>query len=92
MNHIKDFFLYILALIVLLAPAIILGWIGFSLLSWPGLVIGVIAGFAIFVFSVNKIQAQDDDDFVEEAGTEALPEHSNDNIKSTGGDKPQEVK
>ncbi len=56
---IKDIFLYILALVVLLAPAIILGWIGWTLLEWPGLIIGVVGGLAIFIYSMNKIQAQE---------------------------------
>jgi hypothetical protein len=60
MNQIKAAVLYILALIVLLAPAIILGWIGLSLLSWPGLLVGVLAGLALFAYSVNKIAAQED--------------------------------
>ena len=60
MNQIKAAALYILALIVLLAPAIILGWIGLSLLGWVGLIIGVIVGLVIFAFSVNKIAAQED--------------------------------
>lgn len=60
MNQIKAAALYILALIVLLAPAIILGWIGLSLLGWLGLIIGVIVGLVIFAFSVNKIAAQED--------------------------------
>ncbi|MDB5079888.1 MAG: hypothetical protein JWP00_1812 [Chloroflexi bacterium] len=60
MNQIKAAALYILALIVLLAPAIILGWIGFSLIGWFGLVIGVLAGLVIFAVSVNKIAAQED--------------------------------
>ncbi len=56
---IKAIFLYFLALVVLLAPAIILGWIGWSLLDWPGLIIGIVLGLAIFVFSMNKIAAQE---------------------------------
>lgn len=60
MNQIKAAVLYILALIVLLAPAIILGWIGLSLIGWVGLIIGVILGLALFAFSVNKIAAQED--------------------------------
>lgn len=62
MNQIKAAALYVLALIVLLAPAIILGWIGLTLLSWPGLIIGVVVGLAIFAFSVNKIAAQEADE------------------------------
>lgn len=56
---VKSVFLYVLALIVLLAPAIILGWMGWSLLDWPGLIVGIIVGLAIFVFSMNKIAAQE---------------------------------
>ncbi len=51
--------MYILALVVLLAPAILLGWIGWSLLDWWGGVVGVIAGLALFAYSINKIAAQD---------------------------------
>ncbi len=64
----KNIFLYILALVVLLAPAIILGWIGWSLLGWPGLVIGIIAGLVIFIFSMNRIASQ------EAAGQDQVPE------------------
>ncbi len=60
MEQIKGFALYILALIVLLAPAIILGWIGLTLLGWIGLILGIIAGLVIFAFSVNKIAAQEE--------------------------------
>lgn len=60
MNQIKAAALYILALIVLLAPAIILGWIGLSLIGWVGLIIGVVVGLVIFAYSVNKIAAQED--------------------------------
>jgi hypothetical protein len=60
MNQIKAAVLYILALIVLLAPAIILVWIGLSILSWPGLLVGVLAGLALFAYSVNKIAAQEE--------------------------------
>ncbi len=69
MNQIKAAVLYILALIVLLAPAIILGWIGLSLIGWVGLIIGVILGLALFAFSVNKIAAQED----AEAEIETVP-------------------
>lgn len=67
MSKVKEVFLYILALIVLLAPAIILGWIGLSLtdglgLGWLGLLVGVIVGLVIFVASVNKIGALAEDD------------------------------
>ena len=64
----KDVFMYVLALIVLFAPAIILGWIGLTLLSWPGLIGGVVFGLAIFWFSVSKVAASDaadDDAFAE---------------------------
>ena len=60
MEQIKGIALYILALIVLLAPAIILGWIGLTLLGWLGLILGVIVGLAIFAYSVNKIAAQEE--------------------------------
>lgn len=83
MSRVKDIFLYILALIVLLAPAIILGWIGLTLLEgvglgWLGLIGGVIGGLVIFMVSVNKIAAQEqaaDED--EEGGVEneAAPEN-----------------
>jgi hypothetical protein len=69
MNQIKAAVLYILALIVLLAPAIILGWIGLSLLSWPGLLVGVLAGLALFAYSVNKIAAQEDAENEDETET-----------------------
>lgn len=59
MERIKGFALYILALIVLLAPAIILGWIGLTLLGWLGLILGIIVGLVIFAFSVNKIAVQE---------------------------------
>jgi hypothetical protein len=72
MSRVKEIFLYILALIVLLAPAIILGWVGLSLLGWVGLVIGVLAGLAIFAFSVNKIASQED--FEEEPPAEGAEE------------------
>lgn len=60
MEHIKGIALYILALIVLLAPAIILGWIGLTLLGWLGLILGVLVGLVIFAYSVNKIAAQEE--------------------------------
>jgi hypothetical protein len=60
--------MYVLALVVLLAPAILIGWIGFSLLNWWGGIIGVIVGLIIFGFSINKIAAQTDG---EEAETHA---------------------
>lgn len=60
MEQIKGIALYILALIVLLAPAIILGWIGLTLLGWLGLILGVIIGLVIFAYSVNKIAAQEE--------------------------------
>ena len=62
MEQIKGIALYNLALIVLLAPAIILGWIGLSLLGWLGLILGVIVGLVIFAFSVNKIAGQEEAD------------------------------
>jgi hypothetical protein len=60
MEQIKGIALYIMALIVLLAPAIILGWIGLTLLGWLGLILGVILGLVIFAYSVNKIAAQEE--------------------------------
>ncbi len=71
---IKDIFMYILALVVLLAPAIILGWIGWSLLEWPGLLIGVILGLVIFAFSLNKIGTQDTADQQEESQDNEAPQ------------------
>ncbi|MBN9389644.1 MAG: hypothetical protein J0I20_16580 [Chloroflexi bacterium] len=62
MEQIKGIALYILALVVLLAPAIILGWIGLTLLGWLGLILGVIVGLVIFAYSVNKIAAQEEAD------------------------------
>lgn len=59
MNKLKDVFMYVLALIVLLAPAIILGWIGGSLVGWWGGIIGVVVGLIIFGFSISKIAAQE---------------------------------
>ncbi len=75
MTQFKAVILYILALIVLLAPAIILGWIGLTLLSWPGLIIGILGGLMIFSFSVNKIAAQEEveEDLADLAGVDALP-------------------
>ena len=61
MNKLKEIFMYLLALIVLLAPAIILGWVGGSLLGWWGGIVGVIVGLIIFGFSLNKIAAQEAD-------------------------------
>jgi FtsH-binding integral membrane protein len=55
----KAIFMYILALVVLLAPAILLGWIGWSLLDWWGGILGVILGLALFAYSINKIIAQE---------------------------------
>jgi succinate-acetate transporter protein len=54
-DKIKAVFLYILALVVLLAPAILLGWIGWSLLDWWGGVLGIIGGLLIFYSSITKI-------------------------------------
>ena len=59
MSRIKEIFLYLLALVVLLAPVIILGWIGLTLLGWLGLILGIGIGLAIFVYSVNKVISQD---------------------------------
>jgi len=72
----KNAFLYILALIVLLAPAIILGWIGWTLLDWWGMLIGIVLGLAIFIFSMNKIAAQEaagEAEGVVNRETEAVP-------------------
>jgi hypothetical protein len=69
MSQIKAVFMYVLALVVLLAPAILIGWMGFTLLNWWGGIIGIIAGLVIFGFSINKIAAQGDS---EEA---VSPEH-----------------
>lgn len=68
MNQIKAIFMYILALVVLLAPAILLGWIGFTLLNWWGGIIGIIGGLLIFAYSLNRIAAQPDEE-------EATPEN-----------------
>ena len=73
MEQIKGFALYILALIVLLAPAIILGWIGLTLLGWLGLILGIIAGLVIFALSLNKMAAQDE---AEAEGEPASPENT----------------
>lgn len=48
-----------LALIVLLAPAILLGWVGWSLLDWWAGIIGIILGLIIFAYSMNKVAAQE---------------------------------
>ncbi len=70
MTRIKDLFMYLLALIVLLAPVIILGWIGLSLLGWPGMVLGIIIGLVIFVYSVNKVAGQEEAEAAELAPVE----------------------
>lgn len=72
MSQIKAIFLYVLALIVLLAPVIILGWVGLSLLSWPGLIIGIIAGGLIFMASMNKVIQQGDEEDEEDEAAEAV--------------------
>jgi len=59
--------MYILALTVLLAPAILLGWIGWSLVDWWGGILGVIGGLVIFGFSINKI-AQQEEELEEQEG------------------------
>jgi FtsH-binding integral membrane protein len=66
----KAIFMYILALVVLLAPAILLGWIGWSLLDWWGGILGAILGLVIFAFSINKIIAQDLTEDEEESNSE----------------------
>ena len=58
MDKVKALFLYILALVVLLAPAILLGWVGWSFFDWWGGIVGVISGMIIFFFSMNKVIAQ----------------------------------
>ncbi len=69
MSRVRDIALYILALVVLLSPAILLGWVGLTLLGWVGLILGVIVGLIIFAFSVNKMIAQDaEEDQTLEAG------------------------
>lgn len=70
MNQIKAVFLYVLALTVLLAPVIILGWIGLSLLSWPGLIIGIFLGGLIFYSSMKKVIEQGADADEEELAEE----------------------
>ncbi len=70
MSRVKSAFLYILALIVLLAPAIILGWIGLTLLGWWGLILGILVGLAIFVASVNKIASQEEAESESESESE----------------------
>ncbi len=61
MDKLKSVFMYILALVVLLAPAILLGWIGWSLLDWWGGILGVVGGLVIFGFSMNKIAQQEEE-------------------------------
>ena len=72
MSRIKEIFLYLLALIVLLAPVIILGWIGLTLLGWLGLILGAGIGLTVFVYSVNKVVGQEAED-ADEAVAEAPP-------------------
>lgn len=67
MDKVKSLFMYILALTVLLAPAILLGWIGWSLVDWWGGILGVIGGLVIFGFSINKI-AQQEEELEEQEG------------------------
>jgi hypothetical protein len=69
-DKVKSLFMYILALIVLLAPAILLGWIGWSLLDWWGGILGVVGGLVIFGFSINKI-AQQEEELEEQDGVVA---------------------
>jgi len=66
-DKVKSLFMYILALTVLLAPAILLGWIGWSLVDWWGGILGVIGGLVIFGFSINKI-AQQEEELEEQEG------------------------
>jgi hypothetical protein len=70
MSTVKNIFMLLLAWIVLLAPVIILGWMGASLFGWLGLIIGVLIGGAIFVASMNKVIQQD-----AEEGFEDTPTH-----------------
>ncbi len=92
MNIIRGFFLYILALIVLLAPAIILGWMGASLFGWLGLVMGVVAGLVIFGLSVNKIAAQDADDNDNEDGAEEPASGTTDSVPPVRHDNHHKVR
>ena len=62
MDKLKDILMYVLALIVLLAPAILLGWIGATLLDWWGGVLGVLVGLVIFALSLNKMSTQEESD------------------------------
>ncbi len=59
MSRIKQIFMDGLALIVLLAPAILLGWVGWSLLDWWAGIIGIIIGLVIFAYSMNKVAVQE---------------------------------
>jgi len=59
MSRLKQIFMDGLALIVLLAPAILLGWVGWSLLDWWAGIIGIILGLIIFAYSMNKVAAQE---------------------------------
>ncbi len=76
MSKIKEYFLYVLALVVLLAPAIILGWIGLTLLGWVGLVLGIMLGLVIFAFSVNKIAAEEAEEDADEETEAVVPSES----------------
>ncbi len=69
LEKLKALFMYVLALVVLLAPAILLGWIGWSLLDWWGGVLGIIGGLVVFAFSINKIAQQDAGDEEEQSET-----------------------
>jgi len=66
-DKVKSLFMYILALTVLLAPAILLGWIGWSLVDWWGGILGIVGGLVIFGFSINKI-AQQEEELEEQEG------------------------
>jgi glucose-6-phosphate-specific signal transduction histidine kinase len=70
MNAVKNIFMLLLAWIVLLAPVIILGWMGASLFGWLGLIIGVLLGGAIFVASMNKVIQQDAEEGFEDTPTQ----------------------
>ena len=59
MSRIKQIFMDGLALIVLLAPAILLGWVGWSLLDWWAGIIGIVIGLVIFAYSMNKVALQE---------------------------------
>ena len=65
----------VLALIVLLAPAIILGWMGWSLFDWWAGIIGIVLGLIIFAYSLNKVAAQENDNGEEQAQEQENSSH-----------------